>query len=419
MEKLVVVGSGIAGMSAAYFLQERYDVTLLEKNDYIGGHTNTVVVDERGVPVSIDTGFMVFNEITYPNLVKLFDKLDVNYKNTDMSFAVKHLISGLEYNGSSMGGLFSQRMNIFNIKFWKMLKEINRFNKLGPSLLEDIKFNEMSVRDFIKEHKFSSVFLNNFLIPMSSAVWSTPFKQMLDFPVRSLIIFFKNHGFLGLDSQHQWKTVIGGSEQYKQKLLASLKGEYKVNSGVMSVYSKEDKKIVKLINGEEIICDKVVFAGHADETLSILKNPTQLQKDLLSKFKYQQNIAILHTDKTVMPKTKRAWSSWNYIIDNEELGQTFTVYYMNMLQNVSKNVDYFININGEKHVDPEKVIKRIIYHHPLFDVDAMKAQETLFQLNEQNDGLYFCGSYFKYGFHEDALTSSVDLCKSILDKEVL
>ena len=419
MKKLVVIGSGIAGMSAAYFLQEKYDVTLLEKNDYIGGHTNTVVVDEAGVPVPIDTGFMVFNEITYPNLVKLFNRLDVQYKNTDMSFAVKHLISGLEYNGSSMGGIFSQRRNLFSIKFWKMLKEINRFNKLAPILLEDENFNEISVRDFIVEYKFSSDFLNNFLIPMSSAVWSTPFKQMLDFPVKSLIRFFKNHGFLGLDTQHQWKTVIGGSEQYKEKLLALLRGEYKVNSAVEGVYSKGDKKVVRLESGEDILCDKVVFASHADETLSILKEPTQLQENLLSKFKYQENIAVLHTDKSVMPKTKRAWSSWNYVIDNEELGQTFTVYYMNMLQGVSENVDYFININGADHVDPKKIIKNIVYHHPLFDVDAMKAQKTLFELNEQDDGFYFCGSYFKYGFHEDALTSSVDLCKYILEREVL
>jgi predicted NAD/FAD-binding protein len=419
MEKLVVVGSGIAGMSSAYFLQEKYDVLLLEKNDYIGGHTNTVFVDEDGKSVPIDTGFMVFNEVTYPNLIKLFNKLSVEYKNTDMSFAVKHLISGLEYNGSSMSGLFSQRKNMLSIKFWKMLMEINRFNKLAPELLEDEDFNETSIRDFIEQYKFSSDFLKNFLIPMSSAVWSTPFKQILDFPAKSLIRFFKNHGFLGLDAQHQWKTVVGGSEQYKQKLLSSLKGEFKVNSVVESVFSEGSNKIVKLKGGEEIICDKVVFAGHADETLSVLRNPTKLQKDLLSKFKYQENIAVLHTDETVMPEEKRAWSSWNYVIDNEELGQTFTVYYMNMLQHVSEKVNYFINVNGEEYVNPSKIIKKIVYHHPLFDVDAMKTQKNLFELNEQDDGLYFCGSYFKYGFHEDALSSSVDLCKYILGKEVL
>jgi predicted NAD/FAD-binding protein len=419
MEKLIVVGSGVAGMSAAYFLQKKYDVTLLEKNDYIGGHTNTVVVDENSKSIPIDTGFMVFNEITYPNLLKFFAKLGVEYKNTDMSFSVKHLETGLEYNGSSWSGLFSQRKNVFNIKFWKLLLEINRFNKLAPTLLTQSDFHELSIRDFMQQYNFSPYFLSNFLIPMSSAVWSTPFKDMLDFPARTLIQFFYNHGFLGLDCQHQWKTVLRGSEQYKQKLLSSLKGAYRKNSKVVAVYKQESCWCVELADGEKLLADKVVFASHADETLSIISKPTELQVNLLSKFKYQENIALLHTDESVMPKEKRAWSSWNYIIDNEKNGETFTVYYMNMLQHVSDKVDYFVNINGEEHVDKTKILKRIVYHHPLFDVAAIDAQAKLQDLNQQKDGLYFCGSYFRYGFHEDALTSSVEMCEKILGEKVL
>jgi len=419
MEKLIVVGSGVAGMSAAYFLQKKYDVTLLEKNDYIGGHTNTVEVEENNKSVPIDTGFMVFNEVTYPNLLKLFAKLEVDYKNTDMSFSVKHLESGLEFNGSSWSGLFSQRKNIFNLRFWKLLLEINRFNKLAPTLLEQKDFHELSIREFIQKYHFSQYFLSNFLIPMSSAVWSTPFQDMLDFPARTLIQFFYNHGFLGLDCQHQWKTVINGSEQYKQKLLKSLKGEYRKNAKVFSVYKQDQKWCVELHNGEKLLTDKVVFASHADETLAMLSKPTALQVELLSKFKYQENIALLHTDDSVMPLEKRAWSSWNYIIANEKSGQTFTVYFMNMLQHVSQQVNYFVNINGEEHVNKEKVLKRIVYHHPLFDVAAIEAQSRLHELNQSSDGLYFCGSYFKYGFHEDALTSSVNLCESILGEKVL
>ncbi len=419
MEKLVVIGSGIAGMSAAYFLQDKFDVTLLEKNNYIGGHTNTVYVKEDDRQLPIDTGFMVFNEITYPNLIKLFNKLKVNYKNTDMSFAVKHMGTGLEYNGSSMSGLFSQRKNIFKPSFWKLLFEINRFNKLAPSLLNLKGFENLSIKDFISEYEFSKAFLNNFLIPMSSAVWSTPFDQMLDFPAKSLIQFFYNHGFLGLDTQHQWKTVIDGSEQYKKKLLKSFKGIYKIDSGVKSVEKVGSKWLVTLLNGKSDEYDKVVFASHADETLSMLKKPTNKQEQLLSQFKYQKNIAVLHTDSTVMPVSKRAWSSWNYVIDKEVNDKTFTVYYMNMLQGVSKKEDYFININGEDFVSPNKVIKRIEYYHPLFDLNAMKAQDSLFDLNKEEDNMYFCGSYFKYGFHEDALTSSVNLCEFILGEKVL
>jgi uncharacterized protein len=419
MEKLIVIGSGVAGMSAAYFLQKKYDVTLLEKNDYIGGHTNTVEAKEDGKNIPIDTGFMVFNEMTYPNLLKFFAKLGVEYKDTDMSFSVKHLESGLEYNGSSWSGLFSQRKNIFNIKFWKLLLEINRFNKLAPTLLEKAEFQELSIRDFIQTYNFSQYFLSNFLIPMSSAVWSTPFKDMLDFPAKTLIQFFYNHGFLGLDCQHQWKTVIRGSEQYKQKLLASLKGTYRKNAKVVSVYKQDQLWCVELSNGEKLLADKVVFASHADETLAMIAKPTQQQVELLSKFKYQENIALLHSDESVMPKERRAWSSWNYIIDSEKDGETFTVYYMNMLQHVSDKVNYFVNINGEQHVDKSKILKRIVYHHPLFDVPAIDAQAKLQELNHQNDGMYFCGSYFKYGFHEDALTSSVVLCEKILGEKVL
>jgi predicted NAD/FAD-binding protein len=419
MENVIIVGSGIAGMSAAYFLKDRYKVMLLERNDYFGGHTNTVNVYEGGQRVPIDTGFMVFNEVTYPNLVKMFKKLNVFCKDTDMSFSVKHLISGLEYNGSSMSGLFSQRKNIFNFSFWKLLLEINRFNKLAPKLLQQNNFHEISIRDFITQYGFSESFLNNFLIPMSSAVWSTPFQQMLDFPARTLIQFFFNHGFLGLDCQHQWRTVMNGSEQYKQKILSVLNGNYRKDASVLSVYREGVKWMVALVNGEVLTCDKVIFASHADETLSMIKSPSVLQKELLSKFKYQENVALLHTDSTVMPKERRAWSSWNYIIDNEKSGKTFTVYYMNMLQHVSEKVDYFVNINGEEHVDKSKILKRIVYHHPLFDVAAIEAQMRLQELNKVDDGMYFCGSYFKYGFHEDALTSSVVLCESILGEKVL
>lgn len=413
---LAIVGTGIAGMSAAYFLKDSFDITVYEKNDYIGGHTNTVYVEEDGQQLPIDTGFMVFNEVTYPNLIKLFKKLDVPYKNTDMSFGVRHNPSNLEYNGSSLNGLFAQRKNIFSPKHIRFLMDINRFNEQATSYLEDPSSN-YSIKEYVKKFNHSDDFYNKFLVPMSSAVWSTPTDKMGDFPAKSLIRFFYNHGFMGLNTQHQWKTVVGGSQSYKNILINSYKDKIKVNCAAKEAYIEDSKGVILDELGEKKSYDKIIFASHADETLKILKDPSNMQRDLLSKFTYQKNIATLHTDSTVMPKLKRVWSSWNYIIPNKK--ETYTVYWMNKLQQVSEKYDYFININGEKYVDPKKVIKEIVYFHPTFDTDGVKAQDSLFDLNTSEDPFYFCGSYFKYGFHEDALTSSVNLCNHLLKEEVL
>ena len=415
-KKIAIVGTGVAGMSAAFFLKEEYDITVYEKNSYIGGHTNTVYVEEDGKNLPIDTGFMVFNEVTYPNLIKLFNKLDVPYVDTDMSFGVRHNQSNLEYNGSNVDGLFAQRKNIFSLKHYKFLLDINKFNKIAPKYLEQNESN-LSIRDYVKENNFSKDFYDKFLVPMSSAVWSTPTGKMGDFPAKSLIRFFYNHGFMGLDTQHQWKTVVGGSESYKSKLIESFKDQITTELGAKTVEEKDGKVIVEDTAGSLKEYDKVVFASHADETLRLLKFPTLEQKKLLSPFKYQENIAVLHTDSNVMPKIKKVWSAWNYVIPNKT--ESYTVYWMNKLQSVSEKKDYFININGESYIDESKIIKRIVYHHPIFDEGTQKSQETLFSLNRDKSPVFFCGSYFKYGFHEDALTSSVNLCSYLLGKDVL
>lgn len=414
--RLAVIGTGIAGMSATYFLKDDYEITVYEKKKYIGGHTNTVYVKEDGEDLPVDTGFMVFNEVTYPNLIKLFNKLNVPYKDTDMSFGVRHDPSGLEYNGSSLNGLFAQRKNLFSPRYIKFLLDINRFNEESTAYLNDDSSN-YSIREYVKNFNHSEDFYNKFLVPMSSAVWSTPTDKMGEFPAKSLIRFFYNHGFMGLNTQHQWKTVIGGSQSYKKILIDSFKDKIKVDCGAKEVFLEDGKVVVNDVNGKKETFDKVVFASHADDTLKLLRNPTIKQENLLSSFSYQKNIATLHTDETVMPKLKRVWSSWNYVIPNER--ETYTVYWMNKLQGVSDKKEYFININGEKYVDPEKVIQEITYYHPVFDQDSVTAQDVLFDLNTEDDPFYFCGSYFKYGFHEDALTSSVNLCNYLLNKEVL
>lgn len=419
MKKIAVIGTGIAGMSAAYFLSAEHDVHVFEKNDYVGGHTNTVTVSEKEKDIPIDTGFMVFNEVTYPNLLKLFHKLNVPYYNTDMSFGVQHKPSKLEYTGSGIPGLFAQRKNILNISYIKMLLQINKFNKTAPIHLQEEKYKDYSIKKYVEENGYGEEFYQKFLVPMSSAVWSTPPNKMDSFPAMTLIRFFYNHGFLGLDTQHQWKTVEGGSKTYRDILIKNFQDKIKINSKIVNVKLEKDKVILKDQNRIEYNFDYVVFATHADEILPILENPTPKQENLLSPFSYQENLALLHSDESVMPKTKRAWASWNYIITNEKTQETYTVYYMNKLQNVSKKQNYFININGESYVNPKKVIKKIIYHHPVFSIEAIRAQKELFGLNTDDSPIYFCGSYFRYGFHEDALLSSINLCNHILNKEVL
>lgn len=415
MKTLAIIGTGMSGMSAAHFLKEEYDITLFEKNDYIGGHTNTVYVDEDGQKKPIDTGFMVFNDVTYPLMIKLFAQLGVSSYNTDMSFSVRDNNIDMEFNGSSLGGLFSQKKNIFSPSYIRMLLDVSKLSKMAQEILTQPRFDNFAVKDLLTIG-FSQRFLDHFLLPMSSAVWSTPNDKMMNFHLRTLIRFFVNHGFLGLDTQHQWKTVTGGSQSYKLKLIAPFENRIKTNCGVLKVKSLGDKIQITTGQGEVSLFDKVVFASHADETLAMIENPTALQQELLSPFRYQENIALLHTDKSVMPKLKKNWSSWNFIYRENEI---FTIYYMNKLQKISDKIDYFININGERFVDASKVIKRIVYHHPVFDTQTAKAQERLSELNTDDNNMYFCGSYFRYGFHEDALLSSVMLCEKMLKRKVL
>lgn len=412
MERLAIIGTGIAGMGCAHFLHKKYELSLFEELDYVGGHTNTITVDEDGKDIFIDTGFMVFNYQTYPHLCKLFEEIDAPVKKTDMSFSVQYLPSGLEYSGSSIRHLFAQKRNIFNLSFFKMLKQINRFNKESVAILDNPKYADYSIGKYIDEFGYGQEMLWKYLIPMSSAVWSTPMDQILDFPAVTLIRFFKNHGFLGLDTQHQWYTLQNGSQAYRAKLIAPFKDQIRVDTKIVAVERLQNGKVlIVTAKGEELIFDKVIMACHADQAFRILRNKTSDEDRLLSKFKYQANLAVLHTDQNQMPKKKLAWSSWNYRIEKQgdELVPS-TIYWMNSLQGVSNKKNYFVSINPSPTIDESKVIKKIAYEHPLFDVPAMQAQEELYKLNETGP-IYFCGSYFRYGFHEDAYKSAVDLCK--------
>jgi uncharacterized protein len=415
MEKVAIIGTGIAGMGCAHLLQHRYDLTIFEQNSYIGGHTNTITVDEDGSPVYMDTGFMVFNFETYPNLCKLFEEIKAPIKKTDMSFSVQYVPTKLEYCGSGINGLFAQRKNIFNISYIKMLMQIARFNKVAVKIMDNPAYEKYSLKEFIDEFGFSEDMLWKYLVPMSSAVWSTPMELMLDFPAITLIRFFNNHGFLGLDIQHQWYTLQNGSQSYRKLLIEPFKDRIHINQPVAKVRRENDKAIVQTTDGSIGSFDKVIFACHADQALKTLEQPTNEEQRLLSPFKYQQNIATVHTDESVMPRNRKTWSSWNYRVEeiNGKLVPT-TIYWMNCLQEVSEKKNYFVSINAiPGSIDKSKLISVIDYEHPLFDVPAVMAQKELQQLNKQGI-LYYCGSYFKYGFHEDAYASAVELCKSLL-----
>lgn len=423
MPKLAIIGTGIAGLGCAHFLHRAFDLTLFEQNDYIGGHSNTVTVPERdtGRPLPIDTGFMVYNEVTYPQLTRLFGQLRVASKPTDMSFSVRHTDSGIEFCGSSLNHLFAQRKNLFSARFWRMLAAINRFNKEAVAALEEPETTELTLGEYVRRRGYGEDFFNLYLVPMSSAVWSTPPALMLSFPAATLLRFFHNHGFLGLHTQHPWLTVEGGAKAYVEKITAPWRDRVRMTQKAVRVLRGPREVTVTTADGAVHVFDRVILACHADQALRMLVNPTPDEARLLGEFQYQPNVATLHTDTSVLPRTRRAWSAWNYEIARDAEGRisTATHYWMNKLQGVSDRENYFVSIDRPEAVDPAKVLKTIHYEHPLFSLGAIRAQAELPALNtvSPSQPIYFCGSYFRHGFHEDAFASAVKLAEVILARD--
>ena len=412
--KIAVIGSGISGLGAAYFLSKTHKVDLFEKENHFGGHSYTVDIkkNNKNETVSLDLGFIVFNKITYPNLINFFNDLEVAYEESNMSFSVSVKNSGIEYSGNGIKGLFSNKYNIFNFNFLKMIKEIFVFYRLATDL--DIKkYENLSLGEFLKTKKLSKYFIRFHILPMVAAIWSAPLEMAEKMPMPLFLNFFRNHGLFKIKNRPQWYTVTGRSKTYVNKVLQKISGEHFKNYPIKKV--SRSKNNIRLYYGESneyFDYDHVVFASHADDTLKLIETPTDNEKKILSNFKYKKNIAYLHNDISFMPKRENAWSSWNSILDNNNLNAVCITYWLNKLQNLKTNDNYFLTLNPISNIDENKIIKKVYFTHPLFDAKTIQAQKNLDELQGENNS-WFCGSYFGYGFHEDGLKSALNMVKKL------
>lgn len=406
--KIGIIGSGISGLVTAYRLSSQHNVTLFEANDYVGGHTNTVRVELEGETHDVDTGFIVFNDRTYPNFFRLLDELEVESQPTSMSFSVRCDRTGLEYNGTSLNGLFAQRTNLFRPHFHRMIRDILRFNREAVLLL-DRGGEEMTVAEFLRTNRYSDAFANHYLLPMGSAIWSCPSTTFSQFPMRFIAEFYNNHGLLSLRDRPVWRVIRGGSWRYVSALTKRLGDRIRLNSPIESVLRLPDCVRIKPRGLPAESYDEVIFACHSDQALEILGGDASgTERDVLSGFPYEPNTAVLHTDTRLLPKRKRAWASWNYHISNEPSNHAAVTYNMNMLQHIrSKNV-FCVTLNECDAIDERKVIRRFEYSHPVYTVRRAEAQRRHGELIRANR-TSFCGAYWGNGFHEDGVNSGLSV----------
>jgi predicted NAD/FAD-binding protein len=406
--RIAVIGSGISGLVSAYLLSKRYEVTLFEANDYLGGHTHTHDIIFQENPYAIDTGFIVFNKKTYPNFCRLIEKFDIGIQKSEMSFSFRSDKMGLEYSGKSFNSLFSDRRNFLKPAFYKMVKDISRFNKEAKTFLTNMR-HDVSVGEFIKQNKYRNWFTEGYFIPMTAAIWSAKPSEIYATSVSFILNFMENHGLLDIYQRPQWYIIAGGSKNYIQPLVQDFKHNILLNSKVNQI-CRRDSKIVLKVDNTEAQFDAVMIATHSDQALSLLEQPSADEARILSAIAYQENDVVLHYDTNLLPRARRAWASWNYADTTSEL--TSLTYYMNKLQNISAPVDFCVSLNQAERIQLEKIIKRFRYSHPCFNQAAIKAQSEHHLINGK-DGVYYCGAYWKYGFHEDGVTSALDACKSL------
>ena len=411
--KIAVIGSGISGLSAAYYLSKKHKVDLFEKEDHFGGHSYTLDILVNEKKISVDIGFIVFNHQTYPNLINFFLENEVNIEKSDMSFSVSVQGTSFEYCGRGLKGMFSNKSNLFNVSFLKMFFDIIKFYN-HCDRISDLN-QEITLGEFLKKKKLSKSFINYHLIPMVSAIWSMPPYEANNMPLKFFIKFFQNHGLFKLKKRPEWYTVSNRSKSYVNKILSKISGEhyknYKINNvkristGVQVCYGGEN---------EFFDYDKVVIATHADEALSLIENPLEEEENILSNFKYKENIAVVHTDENIMPKNKKVWSSWNSHVKSESPNKNSLTYWLNLLQNLRCNENIFLTLNPTSQISENKILKKVKFTHPYFDQNALDHQNKL-NLLQNKKNILFCGSYFGYGFHEDGIKSSIEMIKFLDD----
>ena len=404
--KIAVIGSGISGLSAAYYLSKKFKVDLFEQEDYFGGHSYTYDIKKEQKTIPVDLGFIVFNELTYPNLLNFFKELEVPFEKSDMSFSVSIQGSNIEYGGRGLKALFANKSNIFNLNFLKMIAEIISFYKNAPSLIKK-NLDEETLGNYLDKSNFSKFLVEYHIIPMVAAIWSMPFSKARDMPLKLFLNFFINHGLFKLKNRPQWYTVTGRSRTYVKKVLEKISGEIFKNYKIDSVNRNESNVRIKIGN-DYLDYDHVVLASHADQSLKMLDKPTEEEQRILSKFKYVSNEAILHSDESFMPKKKLAWSSWNSISNGN---QTCVTYWLNNLQNLKCDQNFFLTLNPISEINKKNIIKNINFTHPYFNSETLKYQKSLLSIQGKKR-TWFCGSYFSYGFHEDGIKSAINLIEN-------
>ena len=411
--KIAVVGSGISGLSAAYYLSKKHNVDLFEKEDHFGGHSYTINISLDKKNLMVDIGFIVFNYSTYPKLIEFFKENEVEIEKSNMSFSVSVKGTNIEYCGKGIGGIFSNFSNIFNIKFLKMFFDILNFYKKNENI-ENYEDN-ITLGEYLKKKKLSKFFIDFHIIPMVAAIWSMPPYEANQMPLKFFLKFFQNHGLFKLKNRPQWYTVANRSKTYVDKILKKISGEYYKNYNV--------NKIKRLSNSIEVYYggkneffqyDKVVIATHADEALGLIDDPLENEKQILSNFKYKENIAIIHSDEKVMPKNKKAWCSWNSSIDYKNNKNNSVTYWLNLLQNLKTDKNIFLTLNPFFEIDENKIFKKVKFTHPYYNQKALDNQKDL-NLLQNKKNILFAGSYFGYGFHEDGIKSSIEMIKYLND----
>jgi predicted NAD/FAD-binding protein len=403
--KIAVIGTGIAGNVAAWHLSREHDVTVYEAAGHIGGHTHTHAVEQAGRSYNVDTGFIVFNDQTYPNFIRLLDELGVASQPSPMGFSVRDERSGLEYCGTSLNSLFAQRRNLLRPAFWAMLRDILRFNR--EALLLAQPGNETRLGDYLNANRYSRAFIDHYIVPMGAAIWSTDPERMLDFPARFFVRFFQNHGLLTVDAHPPWRVIRGGSARYVEKLTARFRDRIRLHTPVEWVRRLPGQVLIKARAGDTERFDAVFFACHSDQALKLLADASAPEREVLGAIPYQTNEAVLHTDTRLMPRKKLAWAAWNYHVLPQQRDRVALTYNMNILQSLDAPKPFLVTLNHSAAIDPAKVIQRIEYDHPLFTPEGVAAQARQREINGPLN-TYYCGAYWRNGFHEDGVVSALD-----------